>query len=58
MFLVSLDPSGTNCEGQRRKQFQCELCDFADSVSSSKVAMSVEKERALVIMESSVKRVA
>ena len=30
--------------------------DFADSISSSKVAMSVEDERALAIMESSVKR--
>ncbi|XP_068729037.1 uncharacterized protein [Montipora capricornis] len=31
--------------------------DFADSISSSKVAMSVEDERALAIMESSVRRV-
>ena len=30
--------------------------DFADSISSSKVAMSVEDERALAIMESSVRR--
>ena len=31
--------------------------DFADSISSSKVAMSVEDERALAIMESSVRKV-
>lgn len=31
--------------------------DFADSISSSKVAMSVEDERALAIMESSIRKV-